>query len=197
MKRKWNEKIVAYAHKELWSNCADNYGIDGGRSQRRRSIVLLRPGSTTWRGAGWKRESKNSDEKRLNKQLARSKLQTVHEAGERGYAGPRVRLCSRTLATLRNRTAVRLRTAEWRIKISRKTKNAQSRATFFRHSAVLSLTAVLLRNFKTSVNQRETPKNVTHPILPATVIAHRGEPSAEPSSKLDEHFAYPPKRRTV
>ena len=30
-------------------------------------------------------------------------------------------------------------------KMSRKTWNAQSRATFFRHSAVLSLTAVLLR----------------------------------------------------
>ena len=31
------------------------------------------------------------------------------------------------------------------IKMSRKTGNVQSRATFFRYSAVLSLTAVLLR----------------------------------------------------
>ena len=38
------------------------------------------------------------------------------------------------LASLRNRTAGRLRTAG----------NAQSRATFFRHSAVLSLPVVLL-----------------------------------------------------
>ena len=52
---------------------------------------------------------------------------------------------SATIATLRNRTAGRLRTAEWRIKMSRKTGNAQSRAIFFRHSAVLSLPAVLLR----------------------------------------------------
>ena len=43
-----------------------------------------------------------------------------------------------TIGTLRNRTAVRLRTAELRIKMSRKTGNGQSRATFFRHSAVLS-----------------------------------------------------------
>ena len=51
-----------------------------------------------------------------------------------------------TLATLRNRTAVRL-TQDGRMtyKMSRKSRNAQSRATFFRHSAVLSLTAVLLR----------------------------------------------------
>ena len=49
------------------------------------------------------------------------------------------------IGTLRKRTAGRLRTPEWRIKMSRKTRNAQSRATFFRHSAVLSLPAVLLR----------------------------------------------------
>ena len=46
-------------------------------------------------------------------------------------------LLANNIGTLRNRTAGRLRTAEWRIKMSRKTGNAQSRATFFRHSAVL------------------------------------------------------------
>ena len=43
-----------------------------------------------------------------------------------------------TLGSLRSRTAGRLRTAEWG-KMSRKIGNAQSPATFFRHSAVLSL----------------------------------------------------------
>ena len=49
------------------------------------------------------------------------------------------------IGSLRNRTAGRLTTAEWR-KMSRKIGNAQSRATFFLHSAVLSVPAVLLRN---------------------------------------------------
>ena len=49
-----------------------------------------------------------------------------------------------TLGSLRSRTAGRLRTAEWG-KMSRKIGNAQSPATFFRHSAVLSLPATLLR----------------------------------------------------
>ena len=75
------------SHKELWSNCADNYGTDRGRSRRRRSIVLLRPGSTAWRRAGRKSESKNSDEKRLNKQLALSKLQTAHVSMTAAHEG--------------------------------------------------------------------------------------------------------------
>ena len=62
------------------------------------------------------------------------------------------------IGTLRNRTAGRLRTAEWRIKMSRKTGNAQSRATFFRHSAVLSLPAVLLR--KVPINYLITESKV-------------------------------------
>ena len=48
------------SHKELWSKCADNYGTDGGRSRRKRSIVLLRPGSTAWRRVGRKSESKTA-----------------------------------------------------------------------------------------------------------------------------------------
>ena len=49
------------SHKELWSNCAYNYGTDGGRSRRRRSIVLLRLNSIAWRRAWWKSERKSSD----------------------------------------------------------------------------------------------------------------------------------------
>ena len=60
------------------------------------------------------------------------------------------------LGTLRNRTAVRLRTAERRKRISRKTGNAQSRATFFRHSAVLSPTAVLLRKLPLDLQRTAT-----------------------------------------
>ena len=47
--------------------------------------------------------------------------------------------------------------------MSRKTGNAQSRATFFRHSAILSLTAVLLRKllliFLATCNATMTNKN--------------------------------------
>ena len=75
------------SREELWSNCADNYGTDGGRSRQRRIIVLLRPGSTASGGAGRKSESENSDEKRLNKQLARSKLQTAHVSMRAAHEG--------------------------------------------------------------------------------------------------------------
>ena len=40
-------------------------------------------------------------------------------------------------------------------KMSRKTWNVQSRATFFRHSAVLSVTAVLLRRLPTESDARQ------------------------------------------
>ena len=66
------------SHKKLWSNYVYNYGTDRSRSRWRRSIVLLRLGSIAWRRAGRKSKRKNSDEKRLNKQLALSKLQTAH-----------------------------------------------------------------------------------------------------------------------
>ena len=55
-----------------------------------------------------------------------------------------------TLENLRNRTTERLR----------KTGNGQSRATFFRHSAVLSLPAVLLHKVFTVWNNQEMIKQI-------------------------------------
>ena len=53
------------------------------------------------------------------------------------------------IGSLRNRTAGPLRKAECR-KMSLKIGNAQSSATFFSHSAVPSLSAVLLRKLPTA-----------------------------------------------
>ena len=50
-----------------------------------------------------------------------------------------------SIGSLRNRTAVRLRTAEWRKNVARDCAFLVLRDLFIRHSAVLSLTAVLLR----------------------------------------------------
>ena len=99
------------SHKELWSNCAYNYGTDGGRSRRRRSILLLRLGSIAWIRARRKSERKNSDEKTTKQttctqQAANGTRQ--HDsgarrqilAGERGYTGPRLRLRTHTLTSV-------------------------------------------------------------------------------------------------
>ena len=51
----------------------------------------------------------------------------------------------KSLETLRNRTAVRLRTAEWRRNVALDRECTMSGDTFFCHSAVLSLPVVLLR----------------------------------------------------
>ena len=55
------------------------------------------------------------------------------------------------LGSLRNRTAVRLRTAEWRKNVARDCAFLVLRDIFIRHSAVLSLTAVLLRKVANDV----------------------------------------------
>ena len=55
-------------------------------------------------------------------------------------------------------------------RMSRKTWNAQSRATFFRHSAVLSLTAVLLRKLPNDDDGGHTPINKLTSVFYASAL---------------------------
>ena len=95
--------------------------LDGCYGNRRQSeaLCISHTGRSQWR----RRRGKQGDEglgemkrggwERLNKQLARSKLQTGCQhgsaarrqivAGERGYAGPRLRLRSHTLTSVNQR----------------------------------------------------------------------------------------------
>ena len=66
-----------------------------------------------------------------------------------------------TIGSLRNRTAVRLRTAEWRKNVARDCAFLVLRDIFIRHSAVLSLPAVLLRKVANKTSRQQGAAELT------------------------------------